>query len=249
MAELAGIGKSVPAMRSSSLPSISPPFSCVRSTPLFLLAAFVASAQPLFGPVLPTISPDTYLSHYVDIGGRLLLEAQSRAHPLSYTGIWTDSGDAVITDGDTKGAVSWNASVNVGIGSTSMSYSFAYELELQNLGNGEAILVIKWTKSVSNGSSTGGVVSVHRIKRSSPNEVFPVSAGTGGRQGMSGSLPSARRGSIGGIGSSSGGFRALSFDYTYGYMGSNGVYNVVGGTLSGLLWQPGGIVALDRIAW
>jgi hypothetical protein len=210
----------------------------VTTLAVALVLAAVSYGQPIFGPVLPVITPSQYLSGYVDAGARWMLEKQGH---LSYNGYWDSNGHATITDGFTRGAISWNATVNVGVGSTSQNYSFAYQLEVQNLGNGEAIVVLNWTKTVSNGSSTGGIVSVHRIKRSS-GSIYPVASGTGGRNGLSSNSPS---------GSGAGGsYHDFSADYQYGYMGSNGVYYVVAGTTRGRVWQPSYIrQMMDKLAW
>ncbi len=198
------------------------------------IAAFVFSAGAIFGksqqffsgPIQPVYTPSDYLGHLIDPAAKLLLDSQP---VLDFNGYWTNDG-AVITSGNTGGSIAWNATVNVGVGSTQMAFTFSYELDLVSLSSGEAMLVLKYTETVSNGTGNSGLIELRRIRQSNPNQTFPADSGGGGT-GHTLAPPSGSPGS----GPNSGFWMPINIPFEYGYY-HNGVYYVVAGSIAGQIW-------------
>jgi hypothetical protein len=196
----------------------------VLSAVLLVGTASWARAQtPIFGGIKPTFDP------YASLKDRMQGVAQGIAlanNPtLYFDGYWDGNGNAVITSGVLSGQ--WAFSLSAGV---VMNEVFSFALDVVNLGNGQAVVVIKWNDARSNGTSVSGIVELGRIVRGLQT-VLPVMAGTGsGNANLTCPVATGRP-----FGSN--GYWAKYTDYSsYGYMGNDGKYYCIGVNKSYWVW-------------
>lgn len=201
------------------------------------LLGLVASAAGLFFPTKLTaqtqifddessswVDPYYELKDKIQTVGKAV--AQMNDPVLGFNGHWDANGNAVITTSTTETHGAWSFSFSAGV---TVNDSFSFALDIVNLGNGEAIVVIKWTDSRSNGTTVGGIKELYRIKQGVGTRLA-ITNGTGGVSNHSMTAPS---------GSGTGGHWELTTTYgSYGYMGSDGIYYCIGTQTTGWVWVP-----------
>ena len=139
--------------------------------------------------------------------------------------VWDSSGNATLTGNRTL----FRTDAVVG------SHASNYEMRVVQLSPGRAAILVSWTYTDVVGNTTGGTQRVGVVDQSNSNVLSPMTTSTS----SSSSTPAGgnRSWSLT-LGSGGGQTITRQFPYTYGYMGSNGVYYVVAGTISVTLTLP-----------
>lgn len=179
-----------------------------------------------------SVKPSDYLSSEVGVGGRAGLAVSPT---LNFSGVMSSAGPVILSGVKSGG---------FGFDVMAVSYYFAYEVGFVDLGNGKWAVQLNWTSTPSQGPRRGGVTSVGFLD-STGGSIKPLNQATGGTRNGGQSTPSS---GLHGVSGSGVRYIEVSIDYEYGYMGANGTYYVIAGTMTGWIAVPaaGSIDASER---
>ena len=186
---------------------------------------------------MPTIDPYSVLQSRLPPIAWLIAQRDDVA--LYFNGFWDQNGVPQIISGVTAG--SWSFSLTVGVGGgANVNDCFSFEIAIVSVKPGEALVVLKWVDSRSNGTSLSGMEPLFRIKQGLSQPIgFSCGAGGGSASGQMFAPLSD------GLGSGHWGYQLVM--WSYGYMGDDGRYYCIGVNEYIPIWIPDGAGSRDRI--
>lgn len=163
----------------------------------------------------------------------------------SINGYWTSEGNIVRINSLPWGVIEpgggWISTLSVGVqvGPVTVSADFSkevhYRLEFVQLENGEAAIVLFWTKRDYNGNIIHGETTIRKIVQSQAGETIQVVSTSGGGT----YVPHATTVGLNAI-TSNGQWVTVELFSTKSFMGADGKFYVIGTTKRVTYWVPAG---------